>query len=174
VKEDRLARGADMGDGAFDGRPDLVDLTARLHVGQVRHRAERGLDPAVGCRHADPRAVVLAHEQQRHRQAHAHRVARRVDRGQCRGVVGACIAEGADDHRVLGQVDADSDALGAGEAECEAHRLRQVTGDRARLRRDPQGSAAPDLVAALGDRVLARGDDPEQRVEHRSAPGKLA
>ena len=174
VQEHRPARGADVGDGAFDGRPDLVDLTARRDVGQVRHRAERGLDPAVGRRHADAGAVVLAHEQQRHRQAHAHRVARRVDRGECRGVVGACVAEGADDHRVLGQADADPDALGAGKAEREAHRLRQVAGDRARLRRDPQRAAAPHLVPSLGDRVLARGDDPEQRVEHRSAPGKLA
>jgi hypothetical protein len=174
VQEGRLAGGADVGDGAFDGGPDLVDLTARLDVGQVRHRAERALDPAVGCRHADAGAIVLAHEQQRHRQAHAHGKSRGIDGRECRGVVGARVAEGADDHRVLGKVDADPDALGAGEAEGEAHRLRQMAGDRARLRRNPQRSAAPHLVASLGDRVLARGDDAEQRVEHGGASRVLA
>ena len=174
VQEDRLARGADVSDGAFDGRPDLVDLSARLDVAQVRHRAERGLDPAVGGRHADAGAIVLAHEQQRHRQAHAHGIARRVDRGECRRVVGARVAEGADDHGVLGQVDADADALGARETEREAHRLRKMAGDRARLRGNPQRPAAPHLVASLGDRVLARGDDAEQRVEHRRASRQLA
>ena len=67
----------------------------------------------------------------------------------------------------------DAQALGAGEAERQAHRLGQVAGDRARLRRHPQRAAAPHLVAALADRILARGDDAEQRVQDRRAAGQL-
>ena len=65
-------------------------------------------------------------------------------------------------------------ALGACEAEGEAHRLRQMAGDRARLRRDPQRTAAPHLVAALADRILARGDHAKQGVEDGRAAGVLA
>src|SRR5205814_6164227 len=41
------------------------------------------------------------------------------------------------------------------------------------LRRNPEGAAAPHLMAALSDRVLRRSDDPEQRVEDGRLAGTL-
>ena len=93
VEEDGLARAADVGDGRLDGGPRFVELTVGRDVAEVWHATERGLDPALGRRHADAGAVVLADEQQRHRQPHAHGVARRVDRGEGGGVVRARVAE---------------------------------------------------------------------------------
>ncbi len=136
--------------------------------------AERVRDPALGSRHADAGLVVLADQQQGHRQAQACRVAGGVDGRERRRVVRARVAERAGHDRVAGEAVRHAEALRARQAEGEAHRLRQVAGDGARLRRHPQRPAAPHLVTALADRILAGGDHPEQRVEDRRASRQLA
>ena len=49
-------------------------------VPQIRPMGERGLDPTGRSRHADPPAVVLTHEEQRHRHALVGGVRRRIQR----------------------------------------------------------------------------------------------
>ena len=151
--------------------PDLVDLTVGRVVAQVLHAREGLLDPAIGGRHADAGSVVLADEQDRHREPDLDRVAGRVDRRQRGGVVGARVAERAGHDRIVRHVQGHSQPPRAGERKGEPHRLRQMAGNRRRLRRHPQGATAPHLVPPLGDRVLAAGHDAEQRVECRGAAG---
>ena len=89
-------------------------------------------------------------------------------------VVRARVAERAGHDGVGREAVRHAEALRARQAEREAHRLRKVTRDGARLRRHPQRPAAPHLVTALADRILARGDHAEQRVEDRRAARQLA
>src|SRR5688500_20331567 len=48
-----------------------------------------------------------------------------------------------------------------------------MAGDGAGLRRDPHRTAAPYLVPALGDRVVARGNHAPERVERRRPTREL-
>src|SRR5687768_4520291 len=48
-----------------------------------------------------------------------------------------------------------------------------MAGDGAGLRRDPHRAAAPYLVPALGDRVVARGNHAKERVERRRPTREL-
>ena len=129
---------------AVAGRvPDLVELAVGPEVAQVRRLPKRRRDPAVRASARDADAVVLAHEQDRHRQALPHRVARRVDPRERRGVVGGRVAERADHDRVRR----------AGRCRrprrvARARRRRSPppsagAGDRRRLRRDPQRAGCP-------------------------------
>ena len=69
-------------------------------VADARPARERAGDPAGWRRDADPEAVVLAHEEQRHGQVLVRGVAVRVERGLRGGVVQRGVAEAADDDRV--------------------------------------------------------------------------
>jgi hypothetical protein len=62
--------------------------------------AVRRGDPAVRCRHADAEPVVLADEQDGHRQPLVGGLARRVDRARGGGVIGRRITEAGDGDRV--------------------------------------------------------------------------
>ena len=95
----------------------------------------------------------------------AVRVARRVDPGQRRRVAGRGISERAAHDRVAGQRQLVAHPAGTRDREGQAHGLRQVRGDRARLGRNPEATRTPDLVAPARDRVVGRGAQAEQRVE---------
>ena len=174
LQEQRPALVAHEPDGAFDAIPYFVELAVGAQVGEVRLVAERLRDPSGWRVDADAGAVVLAYEQDRHGQADARGIPRGVEGRQRRGVVGAGIAERAHHDGIGRETVLDAQAASASQAERHAHRLGQVAGDGAGLRRNPQRATAPHLVAALGDGILARGDDAEQRVEHRRAARQLA
>jgi hypothetical protein len=82
------------------------------------------------------------------------------------GVVGAGVAEGADDDAVVrprrGQAGAARSI-----AKATPTALRQVAGDRAGLRRMASDEAAEDLVAAARDGLVGGGADAAHHVEAR-------
>ena len=88
VKEDRLARRARVVGCLADRIPHLVDLAVSDHVAQMGEGTERVADPARRGRDADPGAIVLAHEEERHRQPQTRGIACGVDGGQRAGVGG--------------------------------------------------------------------------------------
>ena len=165
VQEGRLARAAHVVHRLGGGVPHLVQLAGGQHVAQVRLGGEGLANPVVRGRHADAGAVVLADEQDRHGQADARGIARGVDGRQGSGVVRRGIAERAQHHRVGRQLAIDAQPPRPGQAEGQAHRLRQVAGNGGGLGRDPQRAAAPHLVPSLGDGLVAAGHDAKQRVE---------
>jgi YtoQ family protein len=171
VQKDRAARFATGLDGDARGLPDLLDAPGGLEVAQVAQPAEGVVDPAPRRVDRDADAVVFADEQDRHRAAASMRVTRRVDPGEGGGMVGGRVAEGAADQRAGGMLVVDSEPPRAPQGEGGPDRFRYVRSDRARLRRHPKLAAAPDLVPAVGDRLLDAGAEAEQRVEQRRGGG---
>ena len=110
VQEGRPSRGTDEMDRFGGNLPDLVDLALRVPVAQVRLIDEGLGDPAFRRRHADAGLVVLADEQDRHRQADLHAVPRGVDRRERGRVVHRGVAEGRRDDGVLGKAVRDTQA----------------------------------------------------------------
>ena len=131
---------------------------------EARAAAVRVPDPALGRRHADADAVVLADEQQRHRQAAVAHRDRRVDRAGRGRVVGRGVAEAADRHRVRRPLAGQAELGGAARREGDAQGARQVRGDGRGLRQDRELLAAEHLVAPAGDRLGRGGHQPQQHV----------
>ncbi len=143
------------------------------HVVDPRAMAVARRDPAGGRADADPDPVVLAHEQDRHREVLERGPRGGVDRAGGRGVVRRRVAERARDDRVVRRGRRDAEPRGAIERDRGAHRLRQVRGDRRGLRRDRERQAAEHLVAPARDRIVGAGAQAEQHVEQRRLAGHL-
>ncbi len=120
---------------------------------------ERVRDPPGRRRNADPDPVVLADEEQRHGQMLVCRVGRRVERGLGGRVVQRCVAEAADDDRVVGPGALDAELARPVDRDRHPHRAGQVRRDRRGLRDHGQLVVAEHLVAAARDRLVDRGGD---------------
>ena len=90
--------------------------------GELGPAVERLLDPPLGSRHADPEAVVLAHEQERQRLPAVGEVRRRVQRGLRRRVVQGRVSERADDDGVERPFAGDAELACALDREGDARR----------------------------------------------------
>ena len=100
-----------------------------LDVLQSRPAPVGGPDPAGGCADTDPDAVVLADEEQGHRDALVGGVDRRVD-GPCRrGVVRRGVTEAAHRHRVGRPGPLHPEPAGALQGQGHPEGPRQVRGD---------------------------------------------
>ncbi len=126
-----------------------------------------GLDPALRRAHADADAVVLAHQQQRHRQALESAVQCRVDRAGRGGVVGRGVAETAHHHGVRGPGRRHPELGRPAQRERQSDRAWQVRGDGRGLRDDGQFGITENLVPPGGNRLVGRGDDAQQHVAQR-------
>ena len=164
VQEDGSTGRADPLDRLDDQRPRGRRIGAvDRDVGQARARSVRRLDPARRRRDRDAPAVVLADQQQRHRETAVGGIERGVDRPDGGGVVDRGIAEGADDHGVGRPLSGDAQALGPMERDGQPHRPGQMRRDGRRLRDDRQIGMAEDLVPAAGDRL---GGQRHQSLQH--------
>ena len=132
------------------------------------------LDPAGRRGHADADAVVLAHEQDRRRQALVCGPRRGVERPLRRRVIERRVAEAAQHDGVARHRLEQLEVTGQLQREGQPHRLGQVRRDGRGLRRDPQRPAADDLVAAAGDRLVSRGHHAEQDIARRVGVAGLA
>ena len=146
----------------------------RLDVLQSWPAPVGGSDPAGGCADTDPDAVVLADEEQRHRDALVAGLDRRVD-GPCRrGVVRRGITEAAHGHGVGRPGPLHPELAGALQGQGHAQRPGQVRGDGRGLGDHGEVLAAEDLVAASGDGVLGGGHDAQQHIAQRGRDAALA
>ena len=137
VQERGRATGAHVGRGRRGG----VEAGRRVaavgaEVAQRGPSGVRGRHPAVRSADADPQAVVLADQQQRHRQALIGRAAGGTDRADRRGVTGRGVPEAGHRDGVRGPRGRDAQLGGPPGGERDADRPRQVRGDRGRLRDD--------------------------------------
>ena len=146
------------------GRTGLVAVGAEVADSGTLRRARH---PALRGRYRDADAVVLAHEQQRQRQALGGAVARGVQRSDCGGVVQRGVAERADGDRVVGPPGRDVQPLGARDRERHPDRARQVRGDGRGLRDHGQLGVAPHLVPPARGHVRGAGEHAEQNCPHR-------
>ena len=132
-----------------------------------------GADPAGGCADTDSDAVVLADEEQRHRDALVAGLDRRVD-GPCRrGVVRRGVTEAAHGHGVGRPGPLHPELARALQGQGHAQRPRQVRGDGRGLGDHGELLAAEDLVAASGDGVLGGGHDAQQHIPQRGRDAAL-
>ena len=136
-------------------------------VAQPGAMAVRRLDPTRRRPHADADPVVLADEQQRHRQLPVRGVRGGVDRSGRGGVVGRGVAEAAHDDRAGRPCELDAQLGSPAERERDPERPRQVGGDRRRLRDDRQVAVTDDLVPPAGDRLVDTAQHAEQHIRHR-------
>ena len=155
---------------------DGVDEVAAVggEVLEAGPAAVRVRDPALGRRHADADAVVLAHQQQRHRQpavAHRDRRVHRTGRGR---VVGRRVAEPAHRDGVGGPLPRQPELGRPARRERDAERPGQVGGDGGGLRQHRELLAAEHLVATAGDRLGGGRDQTEQDVADRVDARHLA
>ena len=166
---DELARDAEHLGGVVPVRDLVADLLAR---------GQRGLDPARRARHADPEAVVLAHEEQWERKTLVGNLCRRVQRRLRRGMVERRIAERAQDDGVVAPGARHLQARGAVDRERHPDGAWKMRRDRRRHRDDGELFPAEDLVPAARDRLERGGDDAEHDVAQSvdlglSGPGEV-
>ena len=135
--------------------------------------AVRTLDPAGRCADRNAQAVVLADEQNGHRQPLVGGVERGIDRTGRGGVIGRRVAERADHHRVAGPRRIDTELGRPVQRDSQADRARQVRRDRRGLWNHRQRSVAEDLVPAAGDRFVSSTEQALQNVADRCRPGYL-
>jgi hypothetical protein len=175
VQERGRATGADVG-GGFAAAASIAGrrvAAVRAEVAQRGPPRVRGGHPAVRGADADPQAVVLADQQQRHRQALIGRAAGGVDRAGRRGVTREASPKLATVMASAGHGGRDAQLGGPPDRERDPDRPRQVRGDRGRLRDDGQVVVPEDLVPAARDRLVAGADQPEQDVPQRLRTGHL-
>jgi hypothetical protein len=157
------------------GQRGVVDVgevgPVGVEVGDAGPARDGGLDPAGRRAHADAQAVVLAHDQQRERQALVRAVPGGVERAHRGGVVDRGIAQAGHHDRVGGPAAGGAQPGGAALREGEPDRARQMRGDRGGLRDDVKVGAAEHLVPPARDRLGSRRDQPEQHVAH-AVPGR--
>ena len=132
----------------------------------MRLAAEVVVNPVGGRLHGNADAVVLAEEDDGRIAPAAHGVARGVDAGQRRGVVGRGVAKGAQHDGVRLEAVGHPEAVGPAQRVGQAVGLGQVRGNGARLRWNPQRLAAPDLVPAAGNGVISRSTKRTDSVQN--------
>ena len=165
VQEGGLAAVAHPGRRGQRGVVDLREVSAvRVEVPDAGPAGLRGRDPAGRRPHADAQAVVLADQQQRHRQPLIGAVSGRVERSGGARVVDRRVAEAAGHDGVLRPGRGRSQLGRAGQREGQADRARQVRRDGGGLRDDVQGRVAEHLVPAARDRFGGRGHQAEQHM----------
>jgi hypothetical protein len=135
-----------------------------LVVAEARTIAVVALDPTARRDHADPQAVVFAHQQQRDAEPEIARPAGGVDGAGGGRMVGRRIAEAAHHHSVVWRLRVDPEAPGAFDAEGHAHRLGKMRTDGRRLRWNRQRQAAEHLVPPPGDGLAGCRGQPQQDV----------
>ena len=135
------------------------DLVANLLPG-----GQRRFDPAGRAGHADPEAVVLAHEEQRQRKTLVGDLGRRIEGRLRRGVVERGIAEGAEDDGVVAPGTRHLQARGAVDGDRHPDGARKMRRDRRGHRDDRELLPAEDLVPAARDRLERGGDHTEHDV----------
>ena len=172
----QVAHGPQMEHGRVPLLPNPVRQLARdrerhrrvasLHglVAESRPRPERGLDPPGRGRHADPEAVVLAHEEERERQSLEGALSGRVESRLRARVVQRRVAEGAQDDRVVSPGTRDPEPRSAVDRERHPDRPREMRRDRRGHREHRQLVPAEHLVPPAGDRLGGCRDDPQQDV----------
>ena len=174
VQERGRAAGPHIG-GCFRGGVKAGHRVAsrRAEVAESRPPGVRLGDPAAWSPDADPQAVVLADQQQRHRQALIGRPAGGVDSAGRRGVARRRVPEAGHRDGVRGPRGRDPQLGGPPDRERDPDGSRQVRRDRGRLRDDGQVVVPEDLVTAARDRLVAGGDQAEQDVPQRLGAGYL-
>ena len=174
VEERRTPVLPDPGHGPVGCRQRCDQVAAvGLDVLQSRAAPVGGADPAGGCAHADPDAVVLADEEQRHRDALEPGMDCRVDGPGCRGVVRRRVTEAAHRHCVVGPGTLHTELASALQGHCHAQCPRQVRRDGRGLGDHGERLAAEDLVAAPGDGVLRGGHHTQQDIPQRGGDPAL-
>ena len=163
-RSSRLAHPAGQLAGERQRGRGIVAL--RLLVAELRPRAQRALGPGGRRRHADPQSVVLADEEERHRQVLVGRVRSRVECCLRRRVVERRVAEACHHHRVRRPGTVDAELPGPVDRDRDADGPRQVRRDRGRLRDHRERMVSEHLVASAGDRLVGRGGDAEHDVRH--------
>ena len=153
--------------GSREHRPGV--FTGRGFVPEVDPAGQRPRHPSLRRRNADPEAVVLADEEQRHGQVLVRCVARRVQRGLRGRVIQRRVTEAADDDRVGRPGALDAELAGPIDRDRDPDRPGQMGCDRGCLRDDGQVVVTEDLVPSAGDRLVDRSRDPLHDVGHAVA-----
>ena len=178
VQEDGLALRCGHDAAAIAGAAIGVDHVEAAAMDIVEPRPVAGTGASIQPprrpgRNAD--AIVLAQEDERHRRALIGGPAGGVERALRRRMVGRGVAEAGEHDRIARQRRVlELQHPGDADAERRAHRLGQMRGDGAGLRRDGERLRADHLVAAAGDRVLGRGGEAQQHVPGRGLAGRAA
>ena len=139
---------------------------------KMRQRSGASRDPSGGSAHAHAEPVVFAHEQHRELQVLVNHEACGIQRAESSAVIDARVAEAHDDDRTPALVRAEPRS--ALQRERESERAREVRGDGAGLRDDPELTAAEDLVPSAARALLCGCDERERNVTNGVDAGDRA
>ncbi len=142
-------------------------------IPQPRPGAEGRLDPVRGRGHADTEPIVFADEQHRHRDALVRGMYRGVDRADRGGVIGRCVPESTQHHRISRPRRPDAQAVRSVEGKGQAHCARQMGGDGGGLRYHRCRRTAENLVPPTRHRFCGGRDHTQQHIADRIQTGHL-